>query len=189
MGHACHAENPGEVQRPILADIMPGTTVCRVIRPRDLLHALGGVAALLPLLLLLTVPSASPDSPAHEPLLTPADEQLLMDSSELHQGDSSDKQGPSSPRASTAVLQSPHRDEKSMLQELSRVLSGRGAALGPAPGFNLLEILEMIHVRALLPCVLFTHLPTQDTRVFPLLAVIASFTHAYTRSCHHRPHQ
>lgn len=127
---------------------MPGTTVCRVIRPRDLLHALGGVASLLPLLLLLTVPPAAEGSLAHEPPLSAADEQLLMESSELHRGDTADKQGPSSPRASTAVLQSPHRDEKGMLQELCKVLAGRGPAFGPPPGFSLLEILEMIQVCA-----------------------------------------
>lgn len=140
------AENPTDAQRPILADVMPGTTVCRVIRPRDLLHALGGVASLLPLLLLLTVPPAAEGSPAAEPPLSAADEALLMESSELHRGDTADRQGPSSPRASTAVLQSPHRDEKAMLQELCKVLAGRGPSFGVAPGFSLLEILEMVQV-------------------------------------------
>ena len=43
-------------QQPLLASKMAGTTLCHVLRPRELLHALGGVAALLPLILLLQVP-------------------------------------------------------------------------------------------------------------------------------------
>jgi hypothetical protein len=39
---------------------MAGTILCHVLRPQELLHALGGVAALLPLILLLQVPLSSP---------------------------------------------------------------------------------------------------------------------------------
>jgi hypothetical protein len=129
------------------ADLLPGTTICAAARPHDLLHSIGGVLTLLPLLLLIDAPVDPPPSG----WLTDSDAAAAHAASELRlagpgPGDcaagATAGGGDDGPHDAFARLAVAQRVEAAALNELCCVLRG-----DVDPGARLRDALAMLKVR------------------------------------------